>query len=100
MKSQVISRPSSHLTFLKNQQADAGGPPHYVRGVLGVTGEGAVIIEVQVLDEDGAVTATRVPHKLQPVLEGALIVEVRFTPGVVEDLWRAEVYLCTTNASK
>lgn len=74
------------LTFLKDQQADAGGAAHDVRGVLGVAGEGAVVAEVQVLDQDGAVAAVRVPHKLQPVPERALVVNVGGTAGVVEDL--------------
>lgn len=71
--------------LLKHQQADAGGPSHYVRGVLGVTGEGAVVAELQVLDQDGAITATWVPHKLQPVPEWSLVVEVGSAAGVVED---------------
>lgn len=76
----------SHLTFLKDQQADAGGAAHYVRGILRITGEGAVVTEVQVLDQDGAIAAARVPHKLQPIPEWALVVDIGGTTGVVENL--------------
>lgn len=78
------------LTFLKHQQADAGGTPHNVRGVLGVAGEGAVVVEVQVFNQDGAVAATRVAHKLHPVPEGALVVDVGLAAGEVEDLQGTE----------
>lgn len=74
------------LTFFKHQQAHTGRASHYVRGVLGVAGEGAIVAEIQVFDQDGAITAIRVPHKLQPVPEGALVVNVGLTAGVVEDL--------------
>lgn len=60
---QAHCAPSS-ITFLKDQQANAGGPAHNVRGVLGVTGEGAIVAEFQVLDQDGAVSAAGVPHEL------------------------------------
>lgn len=76
------------LTFFKDQQADAGGTAHNVRRVLGVTGEGSVIAELQVLDQDGAITPTWVPHKLHPVPEGSLVVHVGNTTSVVEDLQR------------
>lgn len=71
--------------FLKHQQSDTGRPAHYVRGVLGVTGEGAVVIELQVFEQDGSVTATWVSHKLQSVSKGTLVVNVGSTTSVVED---------------
>lgn len=86
----MLRNTPSHLTLLKDQQADAGGPAHYVRGVLGVAGEGAVVAELQVLEQDGAITAARVPHKLQPVPERALVVDVGEATSVVEDLLRTE----------
>lgn len=76
------------LTFLKDQQADAGGPAHDVRGVLGIAGEGAIIAELQVLDQDRAIAPTRVPHKLHPVPEGPLVVHIGNAASVVEDLQR------------
>lgn len=76
----------SHLTLLKDQQADAGGPAHYIRGVLGVAGEGAIVVELQVLDQDGAITAAWVPHKLHPVPERPLVVDIGGATSVVEDL--------------
>lgn len=83
-----------HLTLLKHQQADAGGPAHDVRGVLGVAGEGAVVAELQVLDEDGAIAAAGVPHELHPVPERALVVDIGGATSVVEDLRRTERTLC------
>lgn len=80
--------PTGRLTFLKHQQSDTGRPAHYVRGVLGVTGEGAVVIELQVFEQDGSVTATWVSHKLQSVSKGTLVVNVGSTTSVVEDLQR------------
>lgn len=74
------------LTFLKHQQSDTGRPAHYVRGVLGVTGEGAVVAELQVFEQDGSVTATWVSHKLQSVSKGTLVVQIGSTTSVVEDL--------------
>lgn len=78
----------SNLTLLKDQQADAGGPAHYVRWVLGVAGEGAVVAEIQVLDQDGAITTAGVPHKLHAVPEWSLVVDIGGTTSVVEDLLR------------
>lgn len=80
------SHPQPHLTLLEDEQPHVGGPAHDVRGVLGVAGEGAVVVEVQVLDQDGAVAAPRVPHKLQPVPEWPLVVQIGHTTGVVENL--------------
>lgn len=80
----------SHLTLLKDQQADAGGPAHYVRWVLCVAGEGAVVAEIQVLDQDGAITAAGVPHKLHTVPEWSLVVDVGGTTSVVEDLCKQQ----------
>lgn len=78
--------PDPRLTLLEDEQPHAGGPAHDVRGVLGVAGEGAVVAEVQVLDQDGAVATPRVPHKLQPVPEWPLVVQIGHTTGVVENL--------------
>lgn len=86
LKSPEVPRAPSHLTFFKDQQPDAGGAADYVGGILGIAGEGAVVVVVQVLDQDGAIAAAGVPHKLQPIPEWALVVDIGGPAGVVENL--------------
>lgn len=70
----TLTATHTQLTLLEDEQSHAGGSAHDVRGVLGVTSKGAVVAEVQVLDQDGAVAAVWVPHELQPVPEWSLVV--------------------------
>lgn len=59
---------------------------HYVRWVLGITGEGSIVSVVNVPDHNRTIAPRGVPHKVKAVLERAFGSNVGSTVGVVENL--------------
>lgn len=59
---------------------------HYVRWVLGITGEGSIVIVVNVPDQNRTITPIGVPHKIKAVLERAFGSNIGSTVCVVENL--------------
>lgn len=76
----------SPRTFFKDVERDLRGLAHYVWWVFHVTGESTVVAVVQIVYDNGAVLPAGVPHPLDALFEGAHLIDVGLSLGVVEDL--------------